>query len=120
MIVRIVAEAADELLDRIEGQLPGAFDLSFVFNRWTIGDAFLKDFLKFTTEQVEAPAFDLLNALPLGSRLNGIAEPRSTPDVGASWSVGLQSPRFSLPQSNDAKRFNFPRPSPPCGFCLSR
>src|SRR5206468_3084803 len=26
----------DEVLRRLEGQLPGAFELSFVFNRWTV------------------------------------------------------------------------------------
>src|SRR5206468_12220420 len=28
----------DEVLKRIEAQLPGAFDLTFVFNRWTVSD----------------------------------------------------------------------------------
>src|SRR5207244_464464 len=32
----------DEIIQRIESQLPGAFDLNFVFNRWTLGDDFLK------------------------------------------------------------------------------
>jgi ribonucleotide reductase alpha subunit len=50
----------DEALKRVEGQLPGAFDLAFVFNRWTVGDDFLKDGLGLTPEQFEAPAFDLL------------------------------------------------------------
>src|SRR5262245_9490348 len=53
----------DDLLDRIEGQLPGAFELSFVFNRWTVGDDFLKEKLKLAKEQIEAPGFDLLTAL---------------------------------------------------------
>ena len=29
------------LLQRVESQLPAAFDLSFVFNRWTLGDDFV-------------------------------------------------------------------------------
>jgi ribonucleoside-diphosphate reductase alpha chain len=52
----------DELLDRIEKQLAGAFDLSFVFNRWTVGDEFLRT-LGLRQEQFTAPQFDLLAAL---------------------------------------------------------
>jgi ribonucleoside-diphosphate reductase alpha chain len=53
----------DEVLERVESQLPGAFDLSFVFNRWTLGDDFIKSQLKISAEALEAPAFDLLAAL---------------------------------------------------------
>jgi ribonucleoside-diphosphate reductase alpha chain len=53
----------DEVLGRIEAQLPGAFDLSFVFNRWTVGDDFCRDRLGFSTEQLDLPQFDLLTAL---------------------------------------------------------
>src|SRR5205085_8449256 len=53
----------DEVLKRIEAQLPAAFDLSFVFNRWTIGDTFLVDQLKLAKDKIEAPGFDLLAAL---------------------------------------------------------
>ncbi|MBA4190438.1 MAG: ribonucleoside-diphosphate reductase, adenosylcobalamin-dependent [Planctomycetaceae bacterium] len=50
----------DEVLKKLEGQLPGAFELPFVFNRWTLGDDFLKGTLKIPAEQLEDPAFDLL------------------------------------------------------------
>ncbi len=53
----------DEMLQRVESQLPGAFDLSFVFNRWTLGDDFLRDKLKIPQELIESPGFDLLGAL---------------------------------------------------------
>ncbi len=53
----------DEVLDRIESQLPGAFEMSFVFNRWTVGDDVLRDQLKISKERFEAPGFDLLHAL---------------------------------------------------------
>jgi ribonucleoside-diphosphate reductase alpha chain len=53
----------DDVLTRVEGQLPGAFDLGFVFNRWTVGDDFCRNVLGFTQEQLEDPAFDLLAAL---------------------------------------------------------
>jgi ribonucleoside-diphosphate reductase alpha chain len=53
----------DELFQRIESQLPGAFELPFVFNRWTIGDDFILTKLGITAEQLNAPNFDLLVAL---------------------------------------------------------
>src|SRR6202008_3233611 len=53
----------DDILDRIEAQLPAAFDLSFVFTRWTVGDDFLKQRLGPTQEQIEAASFDVLTAL---------------------------------------------------------
>jgi ribonucleoside-diphosphate reductase alpha chain len=53
----------DEVLQRVEAQLPGAFELSFVFNRWTVGDDFCRNVLGFTQERLEAPGFDLLTAL---------------------------------------------------------
>jgi ribonucleoside-diphosphate reductase alpha chain len=52
----------DEVLDRIEKQLGGAFDLSFVFNRWTVGDDLLRT-IGLTEEQYTHPRFDLLAAL---------------------------------------------------------
>ncbi|MFN4259242.1 MAG: vitamin B12-dependent ribonucleotide reductase [Gemmataceae bacterium] len=53
----------DDMLRRVEAQLPAAFDLSFIFTRWTLGDDFCRDRLGFTQEQLEAPGFDLLRAL---------------------------------------------------------
>jgi ribonucleoside-diphosphate reductase alpha chain len=53
----------DDALRKVEGQLPTSFELSFAFNRWTVGDDFLKEKLHFTQEQMEAPGFDLLAAL---------------------------------------------------------
>src|SRR5262249_52515385 len=53
----------DEMLQRVESQLPGAFDLSFVLNRWTLGDDFLRDKLKIPQELIDSQGFDLLGAL---------------------------------------------------------
>lgn len=53
----------EEILQRLESQLPGVFELSFAFNRWTIGDDVLTGPLGFKKEQVEAPGFDVLTAL---------------------------------------------------------
>jgi ribonucleoside-diphosphate reductase alpha chain len=53
----------DDVLRRIEAQLPGVFELPFAFNRWTVGDDVLTGKLGLAREQVEAPGFDLLAAL---------------------------------------------------------
>src|SRR5262249_12201400 len=53
----------DAGLARIESQLPGVFELPFAFNRWALGDDFLRDKLGLSQEQIEAPGFDLLAAL---------------------------------------------------------
>jgi ribonucleoside-diphosphate reductase alpha chain len=53
----------DDVLHRIEAQLPAVFELPFAFNRWTVGDEVLTEKLGFTREQIEAPGFDLLTAL---------------------------------------------------------
>ncbi len=53
----------DEMLQRVEAALPSAFELPFVFNRWTIGDEDIVRDLRIPKERLEAPAFDLLAAL---------------------------------------------------------
>jgi ribonucleoside-diphosphate reductase alpha chain len=65
----------DQVLERIEGQLAGAFELPFVFNRWTVGDDFCRDVLHLKAEQLEGPGFDLLAAL--GYTRQQIAEANS-------------------------------------------
>ncbi len=53
----------EEVLAKVEGQLKSAFDIKFVFNRWTLGDAFCTDVLGLTTEQLSDPTLDLLDHL---------------------------------------------------------
>jgi ribonucleoside-diphosphate reductase alpha chain len=53
----------DEALLKVEQQLPGAFELPFVFNRWTLGDDFLANRLGIPKDVYEAPNFDLLTHL---------------------------------------------------------
>ena len=53
----------EEKLAAIEENLASAFDIRFVFNRWTLGDAFCKTALGFTDEQLDAPDFDMLSAM---------------------------------------------------------
>ncbi|MEQ1714815.1 MAG: vitamin B12-dependent ribonucleotide reductase [Hyphomicrobium sp.] len=49
----------DENLAKIESGLGAAFDIKFVFNRWTLGDAFLIDTLKVPADKLADPTFDL-------------------------------------------------------------
>jgi ribonucleoside-diphosphate reductase alpha chain len=53
----------DDVLCRVESQLASAFELSFVFNRWTVGDEFCRKQLGLKVEQLDAAGFDLLAAL---------------------------------------------------------
>ncbi len=50
-------------LDAIEDQLENAFDIKFVFNKWTLGEEFCKNVLKITDEQLDDFSFDLLSHL---------------------------------------------------------
>ncbi len=53
----------EDAIRKVEEQLPTAFELSFVFNRWTLGDDFLEKQLGIKPEIYQAPGFDLLTHL---------------------------------------------------------
>jgi ribonucleotide reductase alpha subunit len=53
----------DEVLKKVEAQLPGTFELPFVFNTWTLGEDFVKNVLKVPVEALASPTFDLLTHL---------------------------------------------------------
>src|ERR1700684_2089257 len=50
-------------IDKVEAALAGAFDIRFVFNKWTLGAETLSGALKIPPERYDAPGFDLLGAL---------------------------------------------------------
>jgi ribonucleoside-diphosphate reductase alpha chain len=50
-------------LDKIEKGLASAFDIKFVFNKWTLGEEFCRTVLKFTDAQLDDFSFDMLAAL---------------------------------------------------------
>ncbi|MSO72377.1 MAG: vitamin B12-dependent ribonucleotide reductase [Rhodospirillaceae bacterium] len=50
-------------LDAIENALGDAFDIKFVFNRYTLGEAFCISKLGFDTEQLDDVGFNMLDAL---------------------------------------------------------
>jgi ribonucleoside-diphosphate reductase alpha chain len=49
----------DDVLAKVESGLGTAFDIKFVFNKWTIGEDFLKDTLKVPADKLSDPSFDL-------------------------------------------------------------
>ncbi|CAN1724785.1 Vitamin B12-dependent ribonucleotide reductase [Hyphomicrobium sp. 1Nfss2.1] len=53
----------DEALAKIEAGLESAFDIKFVFNKWTLGEDFIVSKLKIAADKVKDPAFDLLTGL---------------------------------------------------------
>ncbi len=53
----------DATLEKVEEQLATAFDIKFVFNRFTLGDDFCKDVLGLTEAQLKNPALNVLEAI---------------------------------------------------------
>jgi ribonucleoside-diphosphate reductase alpha chain len=47
----------------LESSLKSAFDIKFAFNKWSLGEKFCTETLKFTQAQLESPSFDMLTAL---------------------------------------------------------
>ncbi len=52
-----------EMIDRVAAALPGAFEIQFVFNKYTLGEENCKKHLKLTEEQLNDWSFNLLEAL---------------------------------------------------------
>ncbi len=53
----------DKEIDLLKDNLKSAFDIKFVFNRWTLGDEFCKNTLALTEAQLNDVKFDLLTHL---------------------------------------------------------
>ena len=58
----------DEVIAKIEKALPTAFDIKFAFNKWTLGEDFLKNQLGVPAETLAQPTFDLLAHLGFSKR----------------------------------------------------
>ncbi|MBV6656264.1 MAG: vitamin B12-dependent ribonucleotide reductase [Devosiaceae bacterium] len=54
---------SDAAIEKVEGSLASAFDIKFVFNRWSLGDDIARDELGFSEDDLNDPAFDMLSAL---------------------------------------------------------
>ncbi len=53
----------EEQIREIEAALESAFDIRFVFNKWTLGEKFCREVLKLDPAEMDAPEFDMLKAL---------------------------------------------------------
>jgi ribonucleoside-diphosphate reductase alpha chain len=53
----------DDILKKLEASLPTTFDIRYAFNRHSLGEAFCRDVLSFTTAQLGDMRFDMLQAL---------------------------------------------------------
>ena len=53
----------DEILETVESALAGAFDIKFVFNKWTLGERFCSGTLGLDAGRLGNPSFDMLAAL---------------------------------------------------------
>ncbi len=53
----------EEAIAKVESGLATAFDIKFVFNRWTLGEKLLVEKLKVPAERLNDPSFDLLTHL---------------------------------------------------------
>ena len=53
----------EEELGKIEAALESAFDIRFVFNKWTLGESFCTDALKLDAATIDASDFDMLKTL---------------------------------------------------------
>ncbi|MCG8561143.1 MAG: vitamin B12-dependent ribonucleotide reductase [Hyphomicrobiales bacterium] len=49
-----------EVLETVEQALASAFDIKFVFNKWTLGEAFCTETLGLPADKLDLPDFDLL------------------------------------------------------------
>ena len=54
---------SDEQVAMLNGALKSAFDIKFVFNKWTLGEEFCKNVLKLTDEQLNDISFEMLPAI---------------------------------------------------------
>ena len=53
----------EEQVGEIEAALESAFDIRFVFNKYTLGPKFCREVLKLDAAQLDAPDFDMLKTL---------------------------------------------------------
>jgi ribonucleoside-diphosphate reductase alpha chain len=59
---------SEEAIEKVEKALPTAFDIKFVFNKWTLGAEYLRDELGVDVADLASPTFDLLAHLGFSRR----------------------------------------------------
>jgi ribonucleoside-diphosphate reductase alpha chain len=52
-----------EVLNKLEKDLPAAFDISFVFNKWSLGEDFCRDVLKISADELKKADCNVLKLL---------------------------------------------------------
>jgi ribonucleoside-diphosphate reductase alpha chain len=52
-----------EVLEKIEKELHGTFDINFVFNKWSLGEEFCKEKLELSDDQLKDPKLNILKAI---------------------------------------------------------
>jgi len=57
-----------EKVEAVEKAVVAAFDIKFVFNKWTLGEAFCTEVLGLAPERLDHPDFDLLAEIGFGRR----------------------------------------------------
>ncbi|MGH6832795.1 MAG: vitamin B12-dependent ribonucleotide reductase, partial [Methyloceanibacter sp.] len=57
-----------EKIAAVERAVAAAFDIKFVFNKWTLGEDFLTGTLGLSPERIDQPDFDLLAEIGFGKR----------------------------------------------------
>ena len=57
-----------EKIAAVEKAVASAFDIKFVFNKWTLGEDFLTGTLGLSPERIDQPDFDLLAEIGFGKR----------------------------------------------------
>ncbi len=72
----------DEALAKVEGALKDAFDIKFVFNRWTLGETFCTEVLGIPAERMADVSFDMLSALGF---------PRDQIEAANTWVCGAMT-----------------------------
>ncbi|CCD94178.1 ribonucleotide reductase large subunit [Bradyrhizobium sp. ORS 375] len=58
----------DEAIAKVEKALPTAFDIKFVFNKWTLGEDFITRQLGVSADALASPTFELLAAIGFTKR----------------------------------------------------
>ncbi len=57
-----------QVIEAVESALSSVFDIRSAFNKWTLGEDFCRNVLRFSDEQIHDPSFDVLAALGFSDR----------------------------------------------------
>ncbi len=63
----------DDVIAKVEAALPQAFEIGFAFNQWTLGEAFCREILGISEEQLHDWSFSILKHLGFSSEEIAIA-----------------------------------------------